>query len=99
MPPSAAGKARDLPGLASKPLASANWRAGAGNSLRIASHVALVTKVIGVTAVVGAVSNTDGMRLSAVLASLVGYYTPFMADGSAPAVDVTCGIGTGRADP
>ncbi|GAB6997917.1 hypothetical protein JCM18382A_26850 [Bradyrhizobium sp. 17-4] len=64
-------------------MASANWRAGAGNALRIASHVALVTKVIGVTAVVGAVSNTDGMRLSAVLASLLVTNTAFAADGSA----------------
>jgi hypothetical protein len=47
-------------------LADANCRAGAGSVLLIAAHVVSVAKVMGVAESVGAVSNTDGMRLSVV---------------------------------
>ncbi len=48
-----------------KPLASANCRAGGGSAVLTCSHVALLTKVIGMALVAEAVSNTEGMRLSA----------------------------------
>ena len=62
--PSAAGRIRHLPGLAVKSLASANCRAGAGSSSRIASHVALVAKTMGIAEAAGAVSNTECMLVS-----------------------------------
>src|ERR1700730_16490733 len=61
--PSAAGSVKHAPGLAAKPLLDENCRAGAGNSALIAAHVDLVAKVMGMSDVAGAVSNTDGMLL------------------------------------
>src|SRR5216684_1957600 len=62
--PSAAGKARHAPGLAAKPLASANCRACAGSPAQIASHVALVANVMGIADVAGEVWNTECMLFS-----------------------------------
>src|SRR6266705_3208678 len=62
--PSAEGKARHAPGLAAKPLASANCRACAGSAVETASHVAFVANVMGMADAAGAVSNTEGMLLS-----------------------------------
>jgi hypothetical protein len=65
--PSGAGSIRHFPGFAAKPLACANCRAWAGSSLLIASQLAVVTKVMGMADAAGAVSNTDGMRVSIVV--------------------------------
>jgi hypothetical protein len=61
MSPSAVGKVRQAPGFAAKPLATANWRARAGSSAQIASHVVLVANVMGIAEVAGAVSNMEDM--------------------------------------
>src|ERR1700687_3953459 len=62
--PSAAGSVRHDPGLAAKPLASANCRASPGRPAQIASHVALVAKLMGMAVTAGAVSNTECMLFS-----------------------------------
>src|SRR3569832_2119296 len=59
--PLPSGRASQAPGLALKALALANCRAGEGRSAAIASHVALVAKVIGMAGVAGAVSNTESI--------------------------------------
>src|SRR5207253_11361566 len=64
--PSAAGKARQAPGIAAKPLAFANRRASPGRSAHIASHDAPVANVMGMADGAGAISNTECMRLSVV---------------------------------